>query len=153
MRFSANILSLVLVFWTRLSSAELAESVRFADAVARSLKANPNVTIALEEIRRTQALVEQARAQSLPSLTANGAYTRLDDDRRLGANVISPANSLNGRLVVAVPLAQTRGWVQWAHAEENVDVSRLSAAVGERGLAISVGRTRLSMLGERATLR
>ncbi|MDB4970181.1 MAG: outer rane efflux protein [Myxococcales bacterium] len=136
----------------RVAAAEEVERLGFADAVTRALQHNPNVTVAVEEIHRAQAIVEQTRAQSLPTLTVNGAYTRLDGDRILGANVVTPANSLSANLVLAVPLIQPRGWGQWSHARENVDVSRLSANEVRRQLAISTARTYLSIIAARRVL-
>jgi outer membrane protein TolC len=48
------------------------------EAVQRALARNPTYETAREEIRRAQALVWQARAQSIPTLTATGAYNRLE---------------------------------------------------------------------------
>jgi outer membrane protein TolC len=134
------------------ASAAAPERLGFADAVARALQHNPNVTVAVEEIRRAQAIVEQTRAQSLPTLTANGSYTRLDSDRTIGTSIVTPADGLNANLVLAVPLVQTRGWTQWSHARENVDVTRLSAAEIKRQLAVATARTYLSVIAARRVL-
>src|SRR4051812_37583688 len=57
-----------------------AERITFADAVKRALAHNPTARVADEEIRRAHALMEQARAASLPTIVGNGTYTRLDHD-------------------------------------------------------------------------
>src|SRR5262245_25951853 len=68
-----------------LPPAELppAEVLSFEAAVSRSLARNPAATIAIEEIARVRGVVEEVRAASLPTLTANAIYTRLDHDRLL----------------------------------------------------------------------
>src|SRR5262245_29279732 len=58
-----------------------AEVLSFDDAVARSLARNPSVKVAREEIARVRAIVEETRAASMPTLSANAVYTRLDQDR------------------------------------------------------------------------
>jgi len=40
--------------------------------------------VAALEIDRADALLKETRSASLPYLTANGGYTRLDNYRRLG---------------------------------------------------------------------
>jgi outer membrane protein TolC len=110
------------------------------------------VVVAGEEIYRARALLEQTRSQSLPTLSLNGSYTRLDHDRVLGGSVILPKDQVNANLFLSVPLVQTRGWVQWSHARDNVNVARWSADEVRRQLAISVGRTYLGILVQKRVI-
>jgi outer membrane protein TolC len=128
------------------------ESLGFEDAVRRALERNPTVEVAQSEIERARALVEQARSTSLPTLSANATYTHLDGDRKLDGVVILPQDQINANLLLSVPLVQTRGWVQWSHAKDSVDVARLSAAEVKRQLAIAVARTYLSVIAQRRVL-
>jgi outer membrane protein TolC len=57
------------------------ERITLAQAVARALARNPNVTVAVAEIERADALVKEARAGWFPVLSGNASYTRLDHDR------------------------------------------------------------------------
>src|SRR5206468_9458339 len=97
----------------------------FEAAVRRALERNPAAEVANEEVRRAEALLVQARAQSLPSITGTVTYTRLDDDRILNGRVIAGANQLSATGAVQVPLILPRGWVAWSHASNNVEVARL----------------------------
>ncbi len=128
------------------------ERLSFDEVVKRALEHNPDVQVAQQEILRAQALLEQVRSASLPTLTANGSYTRLDGDRVLNGNVIAGANQLAGNLLVSVPLVQPKSWAQWAHAKENVDVTRLSTDDVKRRLAIVVARTYLGVIAQRRVL-
>ena len=56
----------------------------FDDAVSRALSKNPSMPVALEEIERARAIVEEVRSASLPTLSLNASYTRLEHDRMLG---------------------------------------------------------------------
>src|SRR5690349_23615953 len=105
------------------ASIAKAEVVGFHDAVARALERNPNARIAAEEIVRAGAVVAEVRAATLPTLTLNGAYSRLD-----GGNPSVGANLLSSNLNVTVPLVAPRAWAAWRHARDNVEVQRLSAA-------------------------
>src|SRR4051812_27946804 len=64
------------------------EVLSFESAVSQAIQRNPSTIVAAEEIKRARALVEQTRSASLPTLSANGSYTRLDNDRVLNGNVI-----------------------------------------------------------------
>ncbi len=122
------------------------------DAVARALQRNPNAEVAVEEIHRAQALVEEVRASSLPTLTVNHNYTRLDHDRKFDGATTLPENSLNLSATLAVPILAPRGWVQWWHAKENVDVTRLSADEVRRQLALATARTYLGIVAQHHVL-
>ena len=125
-----------------------AEVMTFDAAVTRALRRNPSARVAEEEIARARDLVEETRAASLPSLSANGTYGRLDHDRVLNGNVIAPADQLNASLQLVVPLVAPSRWVQWAQAKDNVDVARVSAAEVRRQLALSTARTYLSVMAQ-----
>ena len=126
--------------------------VPFAAAVSRALSRNPSATVALEEIARARAVVEEVRSASLPTLSANASYTRLDHDRTLtgasGTQVISPADQVNANLLLNVPLVAPPRWVQWSHAKDDVEVARMSAEDVRRQLALSTGRTYLEIIAQ-----
>ena len=125
------------------------ERETFARAVARSLERNPQVAIASEELVRVRAQLEQVRAASLPTLTANGVYTRLDDDRRLNGAIVAPENQLSGNLQLAVPLVAPRPWAQWAHARAAVRTQADAYLDARRQIAVAAGRAYLTVLVQR----
>jgi outer membrane protein TolC len=141
------------------------ERLSFVETVKRALAQNPTARVADEEIRRAHALMEQARAASLPTLTGTGTYTRLDSDRifspasnaNANANasadagapspaVVAHADSVNANLMLTVPLVNPKAWAQWSHAKDNIDVARASAADVRRQLALGAARAYLSVI-------
>ena len=68
--------------------------IGFEEAVQRAMARSPNAELAAEDVRRSEALVQQARSSWLPTLSANGTYTRLDADRKLNGNVTQGVNSV-----------------------------------------------------------
>jgi outer membrane protein len=131
-----------------------AKPLGFNEVVQRALARNPSVVTALQEIRRAEALVRQARAGSLPTLYANAAYTRLDSDRVFATTgaVIAAANQWYGNLTLAVPLVQTQRWVQWSHANDNVDLSRSSAKDVRRQVGVATARAYLAVVAQKRVL-
>src|SRR5215472_2239296 len=97
--------------------------VTLVEAVNQAVARNPTFATANEEIRRAEALVEEARAGWCPTLIGTGTYTRLDDDRRFGANVIASANQLSANLTLTVPIIVPHPWAVWSHAKDNVDAA------------------------------
>lgn len=130
-----------------------ADVIGFDDAVARAIKRNPNAEIAVGEIARARAIVEEVRAAALPSLSANAAYTRLEGDRTIlsagpasGNNLIAAANQFNANLALVVPIVVPQRWVAWQHAKDNVAVARLNAEDVRRQLALATARTYLGVM-------
>ncbi len=124
----------------------------FTDAVEKALHRNPTILSAREEIKRAYALVEQARASSLPTLTAAATYLRLDADRVLEGQPGTPgrllagADQLAGSLNVAAPLLAPARWAQWLHAADSVKVVQSSAKETGRLLAIATARAYLAVV-------
>jgi outer membrane protein TolC len=124
--------------------------VSFVDAVKRSLDRNPTALSAIADIRRSQALVREARAGWFPTLVGTGTYTRLDSDRTLGnGTVIAGANSFNANALLTVPIINPKAWSLQTHAEDQVEVSRVSLAEVRRQLALAVGRAYLTVIAQK----
>ncbi|MBX3234094.1 MAG: TolC family protein [Labilithrix sp.] len=131
-----------------------AGAVTLAEAVRRALERNPNTEIAQQEVERSVALARQVRAAWLPTLVANGTYTRLDDDRRLAnGNIVLPKDSMNANLQLNVPLIAPRQWVASQRAKEGVATSRASAADVRRAVALQTARAYLTVIAEHRVLQ
>ncbi len=128
------------------------ERVSLAEAVNRSLARNPTFATANEEIRRAEALVEEARSNWLPTLFGNATFTRLDDDRRFGANVIAAANQLSGNLTLTVPIVVPKPWAQWSHARDSVDATVVTRDDVRRQIAVATARAYLTVVAQKYVL-
>jgi len=120
--------------------------VTWQQAMERALARNPSMIVASQEIERASALVREARAAWLPSLTGNGSYLRLDSPRMSGVVTTLPPNTWNGNLAVTVPLVAPLGWVNESHARDNRETARASADDTRRQLATAVGRAYLAVV-------
>jgi outer membrane protein TolC len=122
----------------------------FGETVRRALARNPDALIAIAEIARAKALVEQVRAASLPTLSAAATFLQLDSPRRSAVDpsvTLEPATELNGSGTATLPL-HPQSWVLWAQARENLVLARLSAANVRRLVAITVGQTYLAVFAQ-----
>src|SRR5262245_20932216 len=84
--------------------------VGLAEALQAALDRNPDVVLARHELERADALVRSARGAAIPTLAGNGTYTRLDDDRSVGGNVLQHRNQLNLNALLTVPVVAPLRW-------------------------------------------
>ncbi|MFO0675213.1 MAG: TolC family protein [Polyangiaceae bacterium] len=129
------------------------EKVSFARALELAKARNPNALVAAADIARADALVRQARATSLPSLTAAATYTRLDGDRIVNGRVAQGEDSLNANLNLVVPIVAPQRWSTWRRAEDSARVTRANAASTIRDVTLAAGRAYLAVLLQKKVLR
>jgi outer membrane protein len=134
------------------------EKISLTEAVRRALLHHPSAQVAALEIERAKALLEEVRSPSLPSLTANGTYTRLDGDRTttsLGSNntpvsrTLLSKSQLSANLNLTVPLIAPQRWVQWSQAGVNVKTAEASSQDARRAVALAVARAYLAVVAQK----
>jgi outer membrane protein len=124
----------------------------FKEALESALARNPTALIAKQEILRAEALIREARASSLPTLTGNVVGTRIDNERKLNDRVIQGAESISANVALNVPLIVPQRWMQWLHASDNAEISRVSALDVGRSLSIGAARAYLAVVAQRRVL-
>jgi outer membrane protein TolC len=127
-------------------------AVTFEDAVQRAMTRNTSYELAQQDVRRAEALVQQARSTWLPTLSANGTYTRLDSDRVLSGRVIAAADSINANLTLTVPIIAPKSWVTTARAKDARDIANLALTDSRRQVALLAGRAYLTVIGQKRVL-
>ena len=130
-----------------------AVKLTLGDALQRALAANPTVAVAVAEIDRADALVKQARVGYWPTLTANGAVTRLDSDRLTGPSggpftIVQPITQATGNLTLTVPLVAAQGWANTRHAKSNLRIADASAVDLRRQVGQATARAYLTVVAE-----
>jgi len=146
-------------------AGQASEKISLTEAVRRALARNPTAVVAMQEIRRAEALLVQARAGSMPSLMANGTLLRLDSDRLLSSpgspatatseavppssRNISPKNQQSANLLLNVPLVSPRAWMNWSESSANLETSKASSEDIRRTLATLVARAYLLIISQK----
>jgi outer membrane protein TolC len=128
------------------------ERVTLSQAIQRAGARNVGIVVATEEIQRAEALVKEARATSLPTLTGNAIYTRLDTDREFSGRVVSAKDQLSANLNLTVPLVVPQRWTQWSHAKTNVKTARAAAEDVRRQVVIAVARAYLAVIAQKRVI-
>ena len=127
-------------------------AVTFEEAIQRALTRNTTFELAQADVRRAEALVQQARSTWLPTLSANGTYTRLDADRELNGRVIQSANSVNANLLLTVPIIAPKSWVTTARAKDAREIAKSTLVDTRRQVALLAGRAYLTVIAQKRVL-
>ncbi|HEY3452666.1 MAG TPA: TolC family protein [Myxococcales bacterium] len=129
-----------------------ATRVTFEQALEKALARNPSARQAQQEILRTEALVRETRAASLPTLTGVATGTLLDSARKLGTSTVQGQTSVNANLQLGVPLVAVQRWMSWIHSRDNAELTRVSADDVKRSLAITAARAYLAVVAQQKGL-
>lgn len=126
----------------------------FEEAIQRAIAHNPTAVTAAEEVNRSQAIVQQVRSTWLPTLNANGTYTRLDNDRRIAATgqIVQGVDSVNANVLLTVPIISARNWAATARAKDNREIAKASLTDTRRAVALQAGRAYLTIIAQRRVL-
>lgn len=130
-----------------------ASQVSFEEAIRQALARNPSLGQARAQVDRARALVTEARAAFLPTLTGNAVYTQLDHDRLQGDRVLQPASAFNANLSLAVPLVAPQRWLAARRTEQAVEVARTGEADARRLVAVSTAQAYLAVVLQKRLLQ
>lgn len=127
-------------------------AVTFEEVIAMALSRSLSVEGARLEIERAGALLAQARAASLPTLSLGFNYTRLDNDRVLGTGdmqrLVAGANQTSGNLTATLPIVAPARWAGWLHARDNRRVAEISLTDVRRQVAMAAARSCLAVIAQ-----
>ena len=123
--------------------------VTFRQAVQQALARNTDSRRAMEDVNRVHALMEEVRANSLPTLGGAGTYTRLDHDRVSNGVVTVSKSALNLDLALNVPLVNARGWTTWQQASDQIDVAKLTVDDVHRVVGVAAARAYLTVVAQK----
>ena len=125
------------------------EAITFDEAVRRATTANPSVALAAANILRAEALIRQARAATLPAISAEASTVTLDDQREADGAVVTSRNTVSASVPVAMPLFAPAQWARRTQAEDARRVAESSADDVRRQVALATARAYLVVIGTR----
>jgi outer membrane protein TolC len=130
------------------------EGVTFQEAVQRALARNVSAQISLQEVRRAEGLLSEARSSSLPTVVGNAVYTRLDDDRKFGdpPQIIVGKDQFNANGTLTVPLLVPSRWALWSHGVDTLNAAKANDADIRRQTAITVARAYLTIVAQKRVI-
>jgi outer membrane protein TolC len=125
------------------------ERVTFEQAVQRAIEHNPTVAQAMTAINRAEALLQQARSATRPSVSASVVNTTLDSQRGFTGGVFQPQNQSSITADLTIPILAASRWAATNQARDQIDVAKLSANDVRRQVAVSAAQTYLAVLVQR----
>ena len=133
-------------------SAQEMQRLTFDEAIQRAVTNHPTIRQAAVGILRAEAILEQVRSRSRPSVDAS-----------FNTNVIGPVTEFNGVGIfprtqtvtsanLAVPLLTPVSWAQRNQAADQVFVSQRAAEDVRREIALAAGQAYLAIIAQRRVL-
>lgn len=148
----AALSALVLISLSTPLHGQTTEQVTFEEAVRRAITNHPTVQRAAADILRAEAIVQQVRAQSLPSINAAVTTSVIDPVTRFSGSAIQPRTQAVTTADVAVPLLVPVRWAERAQSEDQVLVSQRAAEDARRQIGIAAGEAYLTVIAQQRVL-
>ena len=125
------------------------ERLTFQQAVDRAVKQNPSVQQAASEILRAQALLQQARAATLPSVSGTVTNSTLNTGVSFNGITAQPQNQTTLSVGLSALLYAPVAWAEKTQAADNERVAELSDAEVKRQIAVATAQTYLAVIARR----
>ena len=152
MRSSSLVAALVTLMLPVLSSAQAIERVTFDEAVQRAVANHPTVRQAAAGVLRAEALLQQTRSRSLPSVDASVSTSVIGPLIEFAGTSITPRAQTLATGGVSVPLYAPVSWAARHQAQDQVLASQAVQADARRAIALQTGRTYLVVIAQRRVL-
>ena len=125
------------------------ERVSFDDAISRAVAKNPTVAQAATAILRAEALLQQSRAATLPSVSASLTNVTLDSARGFSGGVTQPRNQSTIGADLSYPVLAVARWAAKAQAQDGVAVANLSVDDIRRQVAVATAQAYLAVIAQK----
>jgi outer membrane protein len=128
------------------SQSPAMQRVTFEEAVRLALQNNPTIQQAAEAVLRAEGLLQQARAATLPGVTALFSNATLDTGRSFAGNVIQPRNQSTLSADLSVPVLALSRWAATTQARDQVDVANLSTSDVRKQIGVAAAQAYLAVI-------
>ena len=146
--------SLICLAWLAFPSLTFAQTIErltFAQAIDRATKNNPTVAQATAGIMRAEAILQQVRSSSLPTLSASLA-TNLTNPVKFGGQTVIPGVQTQTAASLGVPILTPVAWAQRNQAGDQVVVAQQNQKDVQRQIAVAAGQSYLAIIARRRVL-
>ncbi|MDA1183109.1 MAG: TolC family protein [Acidobacteria bacterium] len=132
--------------------AQTIEQMTFDEAVRRAVTSHPTIQQAAAGILRAEAVLQQVRSRSLPSVEASFSTNIIDPVARFSGASINPRTQTVTSAAVIVPLLSPVRWAERHQAEDGVLVSRSEEEEARQAVAVAAGEAYLAIIAQRRVL-
>ena len=131
------------------------EQLTFQEAIDRATRNNPTVAQATAGIMRAEALLQQVRSSSLPTLNASLAtnfQNPVKFDTGSGTATVVPGIQTQTTPLLSVPILTPVAWAQRTQARDQVLVAQQNEKDVRRQIAVAAGQAYLAIIARRRVL-
>ncbi|MEZ5318189.1 MAG: TolC family protein [Vicinamibacterales bacterium] len=126
-----------------------ARRVEFDQAIQDALANNPTIAQARTAVARADALLAQARAATMPGVSAGVTNVTLDSARGFDGNVTQPQNQFAFTASASMAVLAPTRWAGVNQARDQIDVSERASAETRQQIAIAAAETYLAVITAR----
>lgn len=150
-RHARGVICLVLLAvsfcFSRAAFAGEPRRVTLEEAWALAIGSNESVRIAAEGVRQSDLSITKATSKILPTVTAEGSYTRYSEQKSSGSFVTQPDTASRVELKVSQPLySGGREWANRRQAKYGYESSKEGFELAKEGTVFSTAQAYYSVL-------
>jgi outer membrane protein TolC len=142
---------LALVALPALAGAQTLERLTFQQAIDRALQNNPTIARASAGILRAEAILQQVRSSSLPSL-ALAMTTNATTPVKFGDQTVQPGVQTQTAPTLGIPVLTPVAWAERNQAADQIVVSQQNEKDVRRQIAVAAGQAYLAIIARRRVL-
>lgn len=135
-----------------LAAAQAPTVVEFEDAITRAVAANRSVAQSALAIERAEVLLKNARAATMPSISATATSVTLDREVGFDDRVTQPRTQVTFGATASMPVLAPARWAAKAQARDQIEVAELSVQEAQRQVAIAAGQAYLAVIAQKRQL-
>ena len=125
------------------------EVVTLEQAVERAIKNNPTLVETAQGVLRAEGLLQQARAATMPFITANLVGIQNSTERRFDDVITSPRTQGTLSAQLGVPLLAASRWAAAAQARDQIGIATLLTAEERTNIAVSTAQAYLTIIAQK----
>jgi outer membrane protein TolC len=154
MRRTAVLILVVAIFTSSIAAHAQAttapmDTVTLEEAVQRALKNNPTIAQTAQSVLRAEALLQQARATTMPTVNALYSNVVINEERAFSGVVAVPRSQSTFSADFAVPVLAMSRWAATTQARDQVEIANLSTADVRTDIAVATAQAYLAIIAQK----
>ncbi len=125
------------------------EAITLDEAIQRALKNNPSIAQAAQRILQAEALLQQARAVTLPNLDFTFSNVVVNTERRFEDVVTTPRSQATLSASLSMPILDAARWAATTQARDQVEIESLSTADERTQVAVATAQAYLAIIASK----
>ena len=130
-------------------TAPVMETVTLEEAVQRALQNNPTVAQVAQGVLRAEALLQQARAATFPTVNVNYSNVIINQERSFSGVVTAPRSQATFGASIGAPILAMSRWAAATQARDQIEIANLSTADVRTDIAVATAQAYLAIIAQK----